>query len=194
MTSLQSIRLVVQANSAKFQQNRLIFSAASSHLKFVVSGVEVSIVLQLGNTYFWPFGCFFGGSPTFDMALGGAQLPLPSCIFCFVLPLNFADCPYSRCLKQRTWPIYRRADWAAELSSLVSSTSFQAHSSDFVTRVDNRYQLDSFGMSSNTFTFISPHFCLLFTWRTRLISWMNQILEFYVECLSAALHYGHITM
>ena len=69
---------------------------------------------------------------------------------CFVLLLNFTDCLYSRCLKQRTWPIYCHADWAAELSSLGSSNSFQAHSSDFVTRLDNRCQRDVFGMSSKT--------------------------------------------
>ena len=45
---------------------------------------------------------------------------------------NFANCLYSRCLKQTTLPIYRHANWVAGLSNLGSSTSFQAHSSDFV--------------------------------------------------------------
>ena len=59
---------------------------------------------------------------------------------------------------QTTLPIYHHADWAAELSYLGSSTSFQAHSSDFVTGQDNRYQRDVFGMPSNAFTFISHYF------------------------------------
>ena len=73
-------------------------------------------------------------------------------------------------------PICRHADWA-DLSSLGSCISFQAHSSDFETPQDNRYQnRDVFRILSNTFTFMSHCFCLLFTWRTRLLCWINKIL------------------
>ena len=91
-------------------------------------------------------------------------------------------------------PIYRHADWDAELSNLGSSTLFQAHSSDFVTRKDNRFQRDVFGTPSNSFTSISQYFCLLFTWRTRLLSWINKILELSVECPNAELHDRHFKM
>ena len=48
-TPLQRVRLVAKANPAKFQWNRLIFSAASSPLKFIMFGIKVSIALQLEN-------------------------------------------------------------------------------------------------------------------------------------------------
>ena len=68
----------------------------------------------------------------------------------------------------------------------VPALRFQPHSSDFVSCLNNRYLRYVFGMPSDTFTFISQYFCLLFTWRTRRLSWINgyAILPS-VECPSA---------
>ena len=55
VTPLQSMRLVVKANSATFQQNRFIFSAAPSPVMLGVAGVEVSIVLHLENRNVTPY-------------------------------------------------------------------------------------------------------------------------------------------
>ena len=79
MTPLQSVRLVAKANPVKFRYNQFIFSAASSPLKFMVFGIEVSIVLQLENRNVTPHTL---------KSLSN---------YCFVLVLNFADCLYSRC-------------------------------------------------------------------------------------------------
>ena len=50
------------------------------------------------------------------------------------------------------------------------------------------------GTPSNTFTFISQYFSLLFTWGARLLSWINKLLELFVEYPGAELHYRHFTM
>ena len=49
------MRLVSKTNPAKFQWNLLIFNAASSTLKFMLFGVEVSIVLQIENRDVTPY-------------------------------------------------------------------------------------------------------------------------------------------
>ena len=113
--------------------------------------------------------------------------------YCFVLLLNFVDCLYSRCLRQTTLPVYRHADWAAELSNLGSSTWFQAHSCDFVSHRDNRFQRDVFGMLSNTFNLMSQYCCLLFTWKILLLSWIF-FLELFMKCPRAELQARHFTM
>ena len=51
------MKLVAKTNPAKFQQNQLIFSAASSPLKFCVADIEVSIALQLENWNVTLSGC-----------------------------------------------------------------------------------------------------------------------------------------
>ena len=55
MTLLQSVRLVAKTNPAKFQLNRLIFSAASSPQKLMMFGIEVPIVLQLETRNVTPY-------------------------------------------------------------------------------------------------------------------------------------------
>ena len=103
----------------------------------MTSSDEISIVLQLENRNVTPY-------------IERLWVMTNLC-YCSIL-----QTVYSRCLKQRTRPIYHHTDWAAELRSLGSGTSFQAHSSDFVARLDNRYQRDVFRISSNTETFICP--------------------------------------
>ena len=81
-----------------------------------------------------------------------------------------------QCLKQRTWPLYHHADWAAELSSLGFNITFLAPLQWF-RGVPSRHRQhrDVFGMPCNTSYFTSQHFWLLFTWIIRLLCWITEI-------------------